>query len=151
MTGTHEEDLVRRCVVGDHAAWGILEETYGSKVSRWMARFLARGGHRTSDLEVAELRQEVFTRLLANDYRALRSWRGISSFEGWLTGVASNVFRDHLRRVSPGERRAFPLGLAQERLPDPGPYQSRNAVVGGRTIPRRALGDPRRELGGSQR
>jgi len=55
---------------------------------------------------VADLVQEVFESLFANDYRKLRAWRGESSLRCYLLKVASNVAMDRLR-----SRQYRPIGV----------------------------------------
>lgn len=115
------QKIVEGCIAGDPEAWRTFVDTYGPQVEQRMERLLASHGWRPSTLQIAELRQGVFDRLMANECRALRAYRGISTFEGWLAGVASNVFREWTRRSSTDANRFHSMGAAQERLPDPGP------------------------------
>lgn len=93
-----------KCVQGDKAAWDLLVERFASLIhracSRTFRRYLGEAG--ASDIEDAT--QEVFVRLLKDDYRLLKSYDSSrASFATWVTLVARSTAIDLLRRRRPPE------------------------------------------------
>jgi RNA polymerase sigma-70 factor, ECF subfamily len=85
---TTETDLVERCQAGDQDAFRCIVETYHDRVFRV-------GYALTSDPDAAaEVVQETFLKA----WRALPRFRGEASLATWLTRLALNAGRDHLRR-----------------------------------------------------
>ena len=93
-----------KCIQGDKAAWDLLVERFASLIhrtcSRTFRRYLGEAG--SSDIEDAT--QEVFVRLLKDDYRLLRSYDSSrAGLATWLTLVARSTAIDLLRRRRPPE------------------------------------------------
>lgn len=100
--------LIDRCCGGDSAAWEELVERYHKRIAglayRAAGRLAAAGGERG---EVArDLLQEVYLRLVANDFRALRAWRGETeeSFASYLASIVHAVACDEIRRRTSQKR-----------------------------------------------
>lgn len=91
--GSADEDEgdVARVVAGDLAAFeGI--------VRRWQGRLVGLAWRFCRDRAAAEdMAQEAFVKA----YRSLASFRGESAFSTWLTSVALNSYRSHLRSEGP--------------------------------------------------
>jgi RNA polymerase sigma-70 factor, ECF subfamily len=87
--GDHtEDDLVRRCLGGDPAAWDVLVRTYWKRVFNIAYKFVAQ-------YDVAEdLTQEIFVKL----FRALPTYDRRAQFDTWLTRVSRNLCIDYYRR-----------------------------------------------------
>lgn len=81
------EDLLKRCQNGDLSAFNRLFYAYEGKIFRLAISILRD----RQDAEDAA--QEAFLRV----FLKLRSFRGESSFDTWLTAVVINVCRDKLR------------------------------------------------------
>jgi RNA polymerase sigma factor (sigma-70 family) len=64
---------------------------------------------------VEDLAQAVYIKLIEDDYRALRSFRGKheNSIYGFLIMVAANVVRDHFRQVRAHRRSAVKVSLEE--------------------------------------
>ncbi len=90
------------CVNGSKQAWDAFVERYAavilSAVRRAIsARLSDSGGH-----DVEEAAQEVFLRLIKNDFRLLRSFDPQrASLVTWLSLVARSVAIDYLRKKRP--------------------------------------------------
>lgn len=83
-------------------------------VRRWQGRLLALALRMCRDRGRAEdMTQEGFVRI----FRSLGQWRGRASFSTWLTSVALNAFRSHLR-LRPWVARQLELEL-EELVPSP--------------------------------
>ncbi|AKU92269.1 RNA polymerase sigma factor [Vulgatibacter incomptus] len=90
------DDLIERCARRDEAAWSTLLADHRSVVVRIIGRIVGD----SDPSSVADLEQEVYVRLLANDCDALRRLRdpGALSLRAFVCTTAANVARDHLRR-----------------------------------------------------
>ena len=82
-----DRSLVRRTLEGDRAAFDALYEVHHPRVYAAVSRY-------ASDVDVIQdLVQTTFVRA----YDALSSFRGDSAFSTWLTQIALNASRSHLR------------------------------------------------------
>ena len=89
LTGPDPEaDLVARCRAGDQEAFHDLVETHHARVYR-TAYAVVGDPH-----AAAEVEQDTFVKA----WQGLRSFRGDASLATWLTRLALNAARDHLRR-----------------------------------------------------
>jgi RNA polymerase sigma-70 factor (ECF subfamily) len=91
-----DDALVAACAAGQHAALGLLFDRYNVAIYRFLTRMLG-GGH--PDLD--ELVNETFL----NVHRSAAKFRGHSSVKTWITAIAANVARHHIRGET--RRRAF--------------------------------------------
>ncbi|MGD9854225.1 MAG: RNA polymerase sigma factor [Planctomycetaceae bacterium] len=110
--------LVEECRRGDQAAFGELVQRYERRLIRVIQRFIR-------DPDIAEdLAQETFLRV----YERLEQFDASRRFGPWLFRIGVNLTLDHLRRK---KRRGW-LGLfseqRQERWPDPGVEDPRQAI-----------------------
>jgi len=90
-------DLIDGLVRLDRSSWRTFIDEHRQLVVRIVSRLVG-----TSDpASVADLEQEVYTRLLANGREALRKLQGASegSLRAFVGTAAANVARDHLRRL----------------------------------------------------
>ena len=83
-----DRELVREAAAGSREAFDQLVVRYQSRIFN-LARVLT-----ANDDAAEDLAQEAFIRA----YRAIRRFRGDSSFKTWLYAVATNVIRTHLTR-----------------------------------------------------
>lgn len=125
--GPADEQLMRRYLDGDVAAFETLMNRYGTKITRYVARNSA-DPHAVDDLV-----QDIFMRVV---HRA-PSFRGQSSFKTWLYTIARNLCIDtsrkrvHRKAVTLDE----PVGRREEgggatileRAADSGPGPDRKA------------------------
>jgi RNA polymerase sigma-70 factor (ECF subfamily) len=113
--------LVRRCVLGDAAAWEEIVQRYHRRIYNICYRFAGSGN------DAEDLTQEVFIKM----YKTLSSYdadRG--AFMTWVTTITRNLLVDHFRRTkleratdsldttSSDHEDAMPLS---EQLPDHSP------------------------------
>ena len=91
-----DEVLVAGCAAGKNAALGELFDRYNVVIHRFLTRMMG-GGH--PDLD--ELVNETFL----NVHRSAAKFRGHSSVKTWITAIAANVARHHIRGET--RRRAF--------------------------------------------
>lgn len=83
-----DNELITRCLDGDHDAFRELVERYQQRV--YNLAFRMTNNHD----DAQDLSQESFVRA----YRALKSFKGDSSFSTWLHRITNNVVLDELRK-----------------------------------------------------
>jgi RNA polymerase sigma-70 factor, ECF subfamily len=105
VTEPTDEDLVRRYVRGDRAAFGTLVERHEGRVYNLAYRMLGRPE------DAADATQEVFLICL----RKLGGFQGRSAFTTWLHRVSANVCYEVLRKRS----RERPTDEEIEPVPGP--------------------------------
>ena len=89
--GGEDEATVDRVLAGDTAAFAVL-------VARWQGPMVNLAYRFCRDHARAEdMAQEAFLRA----FHRLGSWRRDAAFSTWLFALATNVYRDELRRASP--------------------------------------------------
>jgi RNA polymerase sigma-70 factor, ECF subfamily len=110
-----DQALVIACAEGETRALGELFDRYNLIVYRFFSRMLGR-----DHAELDELVSETFL----NVHQAARKFRGDASVKTWITAIAANVARHHIRSES--RRRAF-LRLFQGRHSERGEDESRVA------------------------
>jgi hypothetical protein len=106
------DEVLRRVLRGDQAAWTLLFCEYGPIVVDIARRNRAMGSYRGSEDDVREVMKQVFERLRREDYRALRTFPGWQArhpdkgFQDWLTIVTVNVIRNYIsaKLGAPGDR-----------------------------------------------
>jgi RNA polymerase sigma-70 factor (ECF subfamily) len=103
--GPDDSSLVAAFVAGDESAAGVLVRRHSAA----MARFVYGLGAPSADVD--DLLQEAFFRA----FRSIATFRGDSSFRGWLFRIAANAARDHHRR---GRKRGVVLTLEDRELAD---------------------------------
>ena len=90
MSG-EDEATVDRVLAGDTAAFAVL-------VARWQGPMVNLAYRFCRDHARAEdMAREAFLRV----FRRLSTWRRDATFSTWLFALATNVYRDELRRASP--------------------------------------------------
>lgn len=121
-------DLVHRCTAPDAGAW----EEFVRRYHRRIALYAVRAGRALADAGASptearrDLIQDVYVRLLANDRRALRAWRGDSeqSLLNYLATIVHAVACDGLKR-----RRSLKRAARLISLDDGGPDSARLAEL----------------------
>jgi RNA polymerase sigma-70 factor, ECF subfamily len=110
------QDLLQRCQNGDLSAFNQLFRAYEGKIFRLAMSILL------DKQDAEDAAQDTFLRV----FLRIRSFRGESSFDTWLTAVVINVCRDKLRR---NRMRRF-LSLEWFRSePDPSQPDISEAIV----------------------
>ena len=84
---TQDQTLIRASLSGDRRAFEMLYHKYQSQIYGTLAQ-------RMSDRDtIDDLMQDTFFRA----YRSLHTFKGQAAFSTWLTQIALNVYRSHLR------------------------------------------------------
>jgi RNA polymerase sigma-70 factor (ECF subfamily) len=124
VSGAPDEELIRRHLAGDRAAFPALVERHERRVWSVALRMLGRPE------DAADTTQEVFLTCL----RKLHGFRGTSAFTTWLHRVTLNACYDALRR------RAREAPAADEDgPPEPPPVADHADAAAARLDMRRAL------------
>lgn len=101
-------ELLQRCIQADEEAWTTFIDRYHRRIGLYVLRARGVGGVQTDGdgLALADLTQEVYLRLLANDCRALRDFRGETepALLAYLAQIASTVVADGVRRLHSKKR-----------------------------------------------
>lgn len=103
-----EAELLRRCRLGESAAWDeLFDKHYGPT-----GRFVFQLGYSFLKEDVEEICQEVFLSAI----RHLSSFHGESQFQTWLFRIAANRARDYRERQHAAKRGGgrTPLSLQAE-------------------------------------
>src|SRR5436189_5361607 len=99
---TGAADLVRECgeKLTDRALWTQFQERFQGLIFLYLMRSLHLQRIKDdADGIVPDLAQEVYLRLVQNDGRILRSFRGSTEFSvmAFLARISASVVHDHLR------------------------------------------------------
>ncbi len=95
---TMETDL-DACIHGDKQAWDAFVERWAGVIHAAVQRAFHGGRGAAARAEVADTVQDVFMRLIKDEYRLLRSYDATrASLSTWLTLVARSTAIDRLRR-----------------------------------------------------
>ena len=86
-----ESEILSRVVAGDVDAFEYFVVTYQKRLTRFVYTLLR------DPAEADGIAQDVFVKA----FRALPEFQGQSAFETWLTRIAINAVRDHIRRRKP--------------------------------------------------
>ncbi len=109
-----DQELVKRCLAGENAAWEALLRAHSRKLYNLCYRFTGRTA------EAEDLTQEIFIKI----FQTLRSYDAAQgAFSTWLNRVARNHLVDHYRRTRKDRDTASldeEPGLLDAR-PGPGP------------------------------
>ncbi|MFI5197110.1 MAG: RNA polymerase sigma factor [Thermoanaerobaculia bacterium] len=86
-----ESEILGRVVAGDVDAFEYFVITYQKRITRFVYTLLR------DSADADGVAQDVFVKA----FRALPEFKGQSAFETWLTRIAINAVRDHIRRRKP--------------------------------------------------
>jgi len=98
---TMDVDL-EACIRGDKRAWDDFADRWTGVIHAAVRRAFQGGRGAAARAEVEDAVQDVFLRLVKNDFRLLRSYdANRASLSTWLTLVARSTAIDRLRRKRP--------------------------------------------------
>ena len=89
--GEEDEAAIGRVLDGDTAAFSAIVERWQGPLINLAYRFCRDRGR------AEDMAQEAFIRA----FRGLKSWRREAAFSTWLFALATNVYRDEMRRFAP--------------------------------------------------
>lgn len=107
---TSAADLLRECgqKLTDRTLWTEFQQRFQGLIFLYVLRALGlRGIKDDTSGVVPDLTQEVYVRLVQNDGRMLRSFRGETEFSvmAFLTRISASVVQDHQKHVGRDKRR----------------------------------------------
>jgi RNA polymerase sigma factor (sigma-70 family) len=142
-----DSELLALCGRGDAAAWDDFVTRFNRRIVLYVARErrTKRGPALEDESEaVRDLTQEVYVRLLANDRRALREFRGASEYAvlAYLSRIVRAVVTDRTRRDMSQKRSVTlePLNGGDDEHHDAVPLRER-LPAGKETLPDRMLAE----------
>lgn len=100
MGSQDDLDLVRRCAEGDPEAWDQFVVRTKSAIHRGASVALRKFRAVDAD-ELDDVLQQVYVELLREDGRTLRTFRGTSDLEGWVSIIAMRSALRLMRRRAP--------------------------------------------------
>lgn len=93
---------LRACIKGDHRAWAVFVARWSGVIHVAVRHVAGKGEHsryESHGVEIEDIFQEVFVRLVKDDFRLLRTFDpGRATLSTWLTIVARSTAIDCLRR-----------------------------------------------------
>jgi RNA polymerase sigma factor (sigma-70 family) len=85
---------------GDRGAWEAFVDRYAGLIYSAVRRTVGRAAESGATIDARDVGQDVFVKLVAKDFAALRRFNPAkSSLPTYLTVIAHNVAVDHLRRA----------------------------------------------------
>ncbi len=92
-------DFIRRCVMGDKAAWSEFVDKYSQLIFSSVHNALKARGASASEINPQDILQEIFLSFIKDDFRKLRTFqaRNGCSLASWLRQVALNATIDRAR------------------------------------------------------
>ncbi len=114
-------DLVRECgeALTDVDLWDDFQKRFQRRIFLYLLRACRVSRGRQDELRevVLDLAQEVYVRLVQNDGRILRSFRGQTEFsvKAFLARIATSVVADHFRYQMAQKRQAHVISIDDAR------------------------------------
>lgn len=90
--------MIDRLCSGDSDAWSEFIERYRRLIYSAIHRVNGRYGAEWDETVLDELFEEALYKLLRNNGRALRSWKGQCKLETWIYRIVRNVCIDRMRK-----------------------------------------------------
>ncbi len=104
--------MIARLCSGDSDAWSEFIERYRRLIYSAIHRVNGRYGGEWDETALDELFEEALYKLLRNNGRALKSWKGQSKLETWIYRIVRNVGIDRMRKEG---RRGEVAELVEDR------------------------------------
>lgn len=93
------DTIIEKCIDGDKNAWSAFVDQYINIIYKSVSVVVAQSNMKSFMHEADDVCQNVFFRLIKDDYKVLRSYNpDKSSFSTWLTVVARNIAIDSIRK-----------------------------------------------------
>ncbi len=104
--------MIARLCSGDSDAWSEFIERYRRLIYSAIHRVNGRYGGEWDETALDELFEEALYKLLRNNGRALKSWKGQCKLETWIYRIVRNVCIDRMRKEG---RRGEVAELVEDR------------------------------------
>ena len=95
-SGGDEKAVIEACVKGEPASWQEFVRRYGRLIGATAASVRRRYGANLCDPE--DMSAHVYSKLVEDQYRRLRIWRGEAKFSTYLVQVTLNLCRDYVQK-----------------------------------------------------
>jgi RNA polymerase sigma factor (sigma-70 family) len=125
-------DLLRQCgeKLADRELWRQFQDRFQGLIFIYVMRafHIHRIRDDVSDI-VPDLTQEVYVRLVQNDGRTLRSYKGVTEFSvrAFLATISESVVKDYQKRMSRDKRSAQVIPIDQAKTAESGRRRSADA------------------------
>jgi DNA-directed RNA polymerase specialized sigma24 family protein len=118
---TSAAELLRECgeKLTDRALWTRFQERFQGLIFLYLLRALRfRSIQEDAADIVPDLAQEVYLRLVQNDGRILRSFRGTTEFSvmAFLSRISATVVQDHQRQLGSDKRRGQVVSIDRTKV-----------------------------------
>ena len=139
---TSPAELLRECgeKLTDRALWTKFQERFQGLIFLYLLRALRYRSMKDDAADIVpDLAQEVYLRLVQNDGRILRSFRGSTEFSvmAFLSRISATVVQDHLRQLGSSKRRGHIVSIDKAKVAefDRGVHPSRRNSIRERSAP----------------
>lgn len=122
-----DRDLLKRCLANDRGSWNDFVDRFLSLVYHVIGYTAHLRSARVGPEDLEDIAAEVLLRIVADDYRVLREFRGQSSLSTYLTVVARRVC---VRELSRRQAALDAIRRGESRLPEVEPDDAPAAVKG---------------------
>ncbi len=131
----HMDVDLRACLQGNEEAWDAFVQRYAGVIYAAVGHVFGQWGAGLTGRTTDDIAQDVFVRLIKDDYRLLRKYQpGRASLETWLTLIARSAAIDCLRK-----RRLDTSGVELSEVPAAEPTARGNPVPLHLLTPRQRL------------
>ena len=118
---TSAAELLRECgeKLTDRALWTKFQERFQGLIFLYLLRALRYRSMKDDAADIVpDLAQEVYLRLVQNDGRILRSFRGSTEFSvmAFLSRISATVVQDHLRQLGSSKRRGHIVSIDKAKV-----------------------------------
>jgi RNA polymerase sigma factor (sigma-70 family) len=96
-------EFVQKCINGDKQSWDEFLKRYTLLIYKYIHSVINSKGTIQAKDYIEDIFQELFSALIQDDYKKLKSFRGKNdcSLASWLRQVTINFTIDYLRRIKP--------------------------------------------------
>ncbi len=120
----HMDVDLKACLQGNKEAWDAFVHRYAGVIYAAVGHVFGQWGAGLTGRTADDIAQDVFVRLIKDDYRLLRKYQlGRASLETWLTLIARSTAIDCLRK-----RRLDTSGVQLSEVPSTQPTAPENPV-----------------------
>lgn len=117
MMSIEDTDLIHRLLQRQENAWHEFVRRYQRLIYAQVARSAARLSIELAEAEREDICAQVFSALLSNDMRSLRSFDGRSKLSTWLTVVSRRVcIRELQKRRSDRQQQTLPENVKAQSV-----------------------------------
>src|SRR6058998_878405 len=114
-------DLLRECglKLTNRTLWTKFQERFQGLIFLYLLRALRYRSMKDDAADIVpDLAQDVYLRLVQNDGRILRSFRGSTEFSvmAFLSRISATVVQDHLRQLGSSKRRGHIVSIDKAKV-----------------------------------